>query len=359
MKVATGRKTALVGVIALRTDGTENELAEDESYQNISVVQPLKTTLMPDIRLLCSTLQPSSTDDGDAVSAIVVAIQLIAAHCKKLKFIKRIFLVTNAIGIIDSDESGLEQIAKKVKAENIELTVLGVGFDDAEFGYKEENKDPTKEHNEQLLRNLAEASGGVFGTMADAITQLAIPRLKTVKPVTSYKGQLTLGDPSKYETALCIDVERYPKVMVAKAPTASKYVVRSGLEPGGSSTQSSATMRNDAMDVDDSLAAVKQARSYQVDDAEAPGGKREVAVEELAKGYEYGRTAVPISESDFNVVRLESSASLDIVGFVDARQVRWPKIDLEIPSRLLTLWLVVSAILQHVEIKHHSWRQDQ
>ena len=54
----------------------------------------------------------------------MVAIQVIADHCKKLKYKRKIVLVTNARGAIDAD--GLEEITKKVKGENIELVILYV-----------------------------------------------------------------------------------------------------------------------------------------------------------------------------------------------------------------------------------------
>ena len=65
-----------------------------------------------------------------------------------------------------------------------------------------------------------------------------------------------------------------------------------------------------------SLTSVRNARTYQVPDEEAPGGKRDVSRDELAKGYEYGRTAVHISESDLNVTKLETQPGLEIVGFI-------------------------------------------
>ena len=64
------------------------------------------------------------------------------------------------------------------------------------------------------------------------------------------------------------------------------------------------------------LAAVRHQRGYQIDDPKEPGTKKNVGVEELEKGYEYGRTAVHIAESDLNVVKLETDPSLRIVGFV-------------------------------------------
>lgn len=273
---------------------------------------------MPDVRRLREKIQPSKTDDGDAISAIILAIQMIADHCKNLKYKKRIILVTNGLGVIDADD--IDQISIKIRGDNIELIILGVDFDDPDFGFKEENKDATKELNESVFRQFAQDCGGLFGTMAQAISELGIPRTKMVRPVTTYKGILTLGDPDTYDSAMCINVERYPRVMQASPPSASQFVVKGGMVPDESNTQTSATLQhgddNHANTDGDGLAPVKNTRAYLVDDPEAPEGKREVDPEELAKGFEYGRTAVAISESDMNVVKLETTACLDIVGFV-------------------------------------------
>jgi ATP-dependent DNA helicase 2 subunit 2 len=64
------------------------------------------------------------------------------------------------------------------------------------------------------------------------------------------------------------------------------------------------------------LAPVRNARTYRISDETAPGGKRDVDPGTLAKGYEYGRTAVHISESDLNVTRIETELGLSIVGFI-------------------------------------------
>ena len=177
--------------------------------------------------------------------------------------------------------------------------------------------------NETTLKALVEDCDGVFGTMQHAIEELGTPRLKPSRPVPSYKGQLTLGDPEHFDSALCIDVERYPRVMVRRPLAASQYVQRSDLSNGQVSTQSSATMMPDADGGDPSihpdangLTSVRNTRTYQVVDEGAPGGKRDVSRDDLAKGYEYGRTAVHISESDLNVTKLEAQSGLEIIGFV-------------------------------------------
>ncbi len=146
-----------------------------------------------------------------------------------------------------------------------------------------------------------------------------MPRLKATRPVPSYKGQLTLGNPEEYDSAACIDVERYPRTMVRRPLTASRYVMRQ--DPADAGTQSTGTFVPDGdiemPDADgNDLAGVKSSRTYQVLDEEAPGGKRDVDREDLAKGYEYGRTAVHINETDENVTKLETQAGLEIIGFI-------------------------------------------
>ncbi|KAF7506322.1 ATP-dependent DNA helicase II subunit 2 [Endocarpon pusillum] len=317
--VATGRKTLLIGVLGLKTDGTKNELAADESYAHITLFHPISQILMPDLRRLREVIKPSKTDQGDAVSAIVLAIHMIINQCKQLKYRRRIVLVTDGKGYIDSDPDSLNDIIKKINGDNMELVVLGVDFDDPEYGFKEEEKPPQKTENEAFLRDLTEKCHGVFGTMAQAVEELDIPRLKTIKPIHSYRGTLTLGDPKEYDTALSIDVERFPRTMIAKPPSASAFVLRSD---GGEPTQSTGTMVADGEENEatqrngNTLTNVRSAYSYTVADADAPGGKKDVARDDLAKGYEYGRTVVPISESDENITKLESEAGMEIVGFV-------------------------------------------
>lgn len=185
--------------------------------------------------------------------------------------------------------------------------------------------------NEALLKRLCDECGGLFGTMAEAIEELGRPRIKPIRPFKSYDGPLTLGNPDKYpEGSFTIWVERYFKTKEAKAPTGTVVVTKAETAP----SQSTATMDGDDGAGGD-FAAVKNARTYTVNDPDAPGGKRAVEFSSLAKGYEYGRTAVPISESDFNITKFETTKSFTIVGFINCETV----------SILSQLPLVVTAAL--------------
>ena len=154
--------------------------------------------------------------------------------------------------------------------------------------------------------------------MQQAIDEMGVPQLKSTRPVASYKGQLTLGNPVEYDSAMCIDIERYPRTMIRKPLTASQYT--EGIDH--STTRSSARMLPEAQDIEmvdsdpNGLTLIRNARTCQIKDDHAPGGKRDVDRDELAKGYSYGSTAVPIAVSEWNVTKLETQAGLEIIGFI-------------------------------------------
>lgn len=173
--------------------------------------------------------------------------------------------------------------------------------------------DNKKANNEAILQGLVDkCDNGIYGTMAQAVEELSIPRIKAVRPFKSYDGMLTLGDPTKYETALSIHVERFFKTKRAAAPSASTVVNQPNL------ADSSQAFSGDG-DVDmggTEFSGVKQMRNYWVSDPTAPGGKRDIPIEELEKGYQYGRTVVPFSESDYSVIKIETKKQFSILGFI-------------------------------------------
>lgn len=124
--MASERKTFTLGVVGLKTDKTVNHLSEDEEhgdgYNNITIQQEVGQMLLPDLKKLQHNIKPSNTDAGDALSAIIVAIDLIEKMTKKLKYQRKIFLMTNGYGQIDGD--GVSDIAEKLNQDNIELVIM-------------------------------------------------------------------------------------------------------------------------------------------------------------------------------------------------------------------------------------------
>ena len=226
------------------------------------------------------------------------------------------------------------------------ISYSGVDFDDAEYGFKEEDKprikvtlppvyplerhsDRNQRNNEKVLKSLVdncEQGLGVFGTIAEAIEELDIPVVKPTRPYKSYEGALTLGNPTLAPAAIVIEVERYFRTKAAMQPPASTVVVKS--EAAAGSQETSQTLEDEMEGVE--FGAVKQARTYKVNDPTAPGGKKDVEFESLARGYEYGRTAVYISDADKDVTTLDTKKQFTILGFIDQHRVCKP-----LPTRSL------------------------
>jgi ATP-dependent DNA helicase 2 subunit 2 len=123
--VAASRKTWNVGVIGVRTEETDHPLEDDgEEYENISVLQELGPMTMRSLATLRDRVKPSDTQTGDCISAIVVAIEMIEKLTKKLKYNRKIILVTDGEAPIDG--SDVNDISEKMKTSHIQLTVLSV-----------------------------------------------------------------------------------------------------------------------------------------------------------------------------------------------------------------------------------------
>lgn len=96
--------------------------------------------LLPDLKALRKKIKLSTSSEGDglsdsslhqllpqlitypAISAIVIAISMITKYCKKLKYKRKIVLVTDAMGPMDAEDSS--EITKKIIADNMELVVV-------------------------------------------------------------------------------------------------------------------------------------------------------------------------------------------------------------------------------------------
>jgi ATP-dependent DNA helicase 2 subunit 2 len=121
------RATWTVGVVGLRTDETDNPLKDDDGYEHISIMQPLGPMKMPQLKQLQETIKVNKTEIGDAVSAIIIAIEMIMAFTKNakgepLKYARKIILMTNGRGPMDADD--IDEVAKKLNDDRIELVIV-------------------------------------------------------------------------------------------------------------------------------------------------------------------------------------------------------------------------------------------
>ena len=91
------------------------------------VLRPLSNIELEHLPELQSKITPSSTNAGDAISAIVLAVQLITEFTtlksgKLGAFARKIVLLTDGQGMID--DQGIEQIANRINECGITLVVV-------------------------------------------------------------------------------------------------------------------------------------------------------------------------------------------------------------------------------------------
>lgn len=126
--MSRGLKGDNVGVVGFRTNQTKNKLAEeDDSYNNISILKELSMLEMDDLRSLQAQVKPGSTEDGDVISALVLATQKIMDFTmlksgKPGKYERYIYLLTDGQGAADGED--IEAVATQMNEVGIELTVM-------------------------------------------------------------------------------------------------------------------------------------------------------------------------------------------------------------------------------------------
>jgi ATP-dependent DNA helicase 2 subunit 2 len=118
---------------------------------------------------------------------------------------------------------------------------------------------------------------------------------------------------------MTINVERYPRTSIATPPSATSWFIKQA-NGGEGSAPSTHTMIGERSN-EEALGGVKNQRVYQVDKEGEVGIKLDVPQSELEKGYEYGRTAVHMSETDAAETQFDTEPCLDIIGFIPEEKV--------------------------------------
>ncbi|KAF9103343.1 ATP-dependent DNA helicase II subunit 2 [Mortierella sp. GBA35] len=306
-KVHMNRKTVYVSVILVSSDVTNNDLATfDENgadYQHVDVLQPLGVATLELMKGVQNDVAIGE-HAGDCMDGLIVALDMMTKFCKKLKYEKKIYILTDSYAEMNTD--GVEQIATTLRDDNVQLNVIGTDFDCEEGEPKP--KSGMQAENETFFKNLCEESGGDIFSIDEALDLTSQFYSKKIKPAAVYRGTLDLGDSEKHPDAtLSIPVHMYGRTMPAKIPTAKKFSVlsESAAEdnmPGGRTgiVNASRTYK------------LKVAGDMANEDVEID---TEVPEDALEKAYMYGKTIVPIRAVDLEALKLPTVKSLTILGF--------------------------------------------
>ncbi|KAI8605465.1 SPOC like C-terminal domain-containing protein [Dissophora ornata] len=306
-KVHMNRKTVYVSVILVGSDITNNDLATvDENgadYQFVDVLQPLGVATLDLMRGVQGDVKLGETM-GDCMDGLIVALDMMTKFCKKLKYEKKIYILTDACAEINSE--GLEQITAALNDDNVQVNVIGTDFDTDDETPRQ--KTLMQAQNEEFFKSLCRSSSGDIFSIEEALDITSQFYSKKVKPTAVYRGTLDLGDPESHpESALSIPVHMFPSTMVMKLPTAKKYSILSENVPA-----------DDLPDGHTGLVNLSRTYKLKVTADMADGDMdedTEVPADALEKAYMYGKTIVPIRAVDLDAYRLRTVKSLTILGF--------------------------------------------
>lgn len=308
---------------------TKNNLATQGEYSNIAVLQDVTMFTLEMLHEVRRELVPSEVDAADIISGIVVAIDMIRTYCRHLKYIKNIYVLTNArySKPLEETEGDIEAIRDEMSKNNIQFKVLGVDFDDTENGIVESEDDgpidPRKKQSEAILKKLCEIPDSVFANAQEAVDSLQLPSVKKVRPIKTFAGKLTLGDLTEYpiDNCISIDIEAFPATRVATASTAVAYAT-AGKPAASQATQGSPDAKLSALKKQ-GLQEVKRLTEFYVVDENDPEVKTEVEAEDVKSGYRFGPDIVVLTEEEEQVIKLRSQepASMMIVGFVKENMI--------------------------------------
>ena len=276
-----------VGLIFAGTNGTLNRLnaAVATDYCGITVVRPI---MSPNADFM-KPLDAAGPEGGNAdiLECLVVAADLIHERTADKRYNKRIFLISNAAGIVKRKEH-LGAILDGMKTKGIALVVIGMEFTTTEETATSDDdwsKFPNKSQNERVLFFACSqlGSGSVVVPVADAVEALSALRKKNIPQRTISRCMLTIGP-------ISFAVRVFVKSLVQSFPSLHRTTAKGDF--------------------------LVEKRHFSV---QAPD--RELDASERVKAFRYGKSFVPFSEVDEAQFKFDAQRSMQCLAFVPLEQV--------------------------------------
>ncbi|KAH8120739.1 SPOC domain-like protein [Phellopilus nigrolimitatus] len=326
-----GRKTEQCGVVLFGTEGTDNIISNRSGgYDNVTefipIAQPNAATLAK-----IQALQPS-TVNGDPVDAIIVGIETQDKYLgKKKTWTRRMVLLTDGENPIEVED--WELTVKKMNDLQIITSIIGIDFDDEEFGFEEEDKSNIKRENEKFYHRFASSlkeDYGIVGTAAFALQECVRPDVKMTKSAL-IGTTLRLGDIDvRAEEAVELPVKMSKCTALVRPASMKKFAKR--VETAEEQTLRDVDDDESRKDVYAQLAMQTEyfvSKDENADDEkdededegkQGEDGAEKVDKEQLIRGFKYGASYAPCPDGQFP--RLSTRKGIDICGFFSDKMVR-------------------------------------
>ena len=120
-KLLFSAKKDQIGIILVGSDSETN----DAEY--IEIVHNLSNPIIQDIHNL-KNIKTSNEDKGDIFESIDIAIDVFIETYKKLKWVKKIFLITDGESKTETNSSKIKRLAEKLEENNVNVNIICVDF---------------------------------------------------------------------------------------------------------------------------------------------------------------------------------------------------------------------------------------
>lgn len=279
---------------------------EDDHVDGVHIFRTLDYPSIESLNDLNEIQVNEDKSDCDLFDSLDEAISNFIVTYKKLKWQKKIFLITDGEAKCKSDNEKIQRIAEQLNDNDIKVNIIAVDFfaeldkeDDEEEGDDEMEVEKPESKNQQqtkhLLQYLAKYTDNVkifTARMANYIYHQF--KKKKINPVTKFRGPLIITP------NLSLDVMVYTKTYAQPLPSLKKYSLTAEYS-------------------DDPLTCgVQNERLYYIHD---DPNQIPISPEFIAKAYYYGNSLVPVSKTDEIRFKNDEQKCLKTIGFTDSFRV--------------------------------------
>ena len=304
----------------VHTEGLEAAAASgerdyEEEYRNIAVKVPMGCSSSESAEVVASLRGMAGSAPCDYLEALVVASDMLVNHQRGGAFLRRIMLVTDLRTPCETDDDFIGDIARGMRAVDMQLTVAVVRCEESEDATTRAQEEETVMANKETLRRLCDLLNEGAVTVAnrscieDHAVALQAAQVKTTKPTTTFRGDL------EFTPWMSLKVWVYKKVSEAKPPSMKMYSDAADETAGD----------------DPTVGRERVFRSYA--DPDAPV---DVAPEMMISAYPYGPANIPIQDEVKELIAARNDKGMKIFGFTSLDQVpHWMGMD---EPRVLVPW---------------------
>ena len=296
-----------IGIILMGREGEEAE--------NINIYSELDFPSIDLLHQLNSIEAEDEEDNGDIFLSIDFAIDEFIAKYKKLKWGKKIFLITDGESKCKMSKEKIEELAERINNNDIKINIICVGFFeelDQDEEEEENDKDKIEEEDNNKKQKINEESENqketkdllkVLQSNTDNVKLFTATtandiyhqfKKRKINPVTKFRGPFIISP------NLSLDVMVYSKTSSQNIPSLKKY--------------SKAVEYSDAP----GTCEIQNERIYYINDDPE---KKAVDKELITKAYYYGSSLVPVSATDEIRLKSEEAKCLKVIGFTDSFRV--------------------------------------